>query len=115
MTKRKDRYVFPAIFEYTDSGIGVTFPDLPGCVSVGENDADAYRMAKEALSLHLYGMEEDGDEIPKPTPVHKVEKEDPNEAVVFIDVWMPPFRDEMEKKPSKNRNRSSMAEQNGGN
>lgn len=44
------------------------------------------------------GMEEGGDEIPETTPVHEVEKEGPNEAVVLIDVWMPHFRDEMENK-----------------
>lgn len=97
----KDHYVYPAIFEYVESGIGVTFPDLPGCVSMGDNDADAYRMAKDALSLHLYNMEEDGDEIPDPTPARKVETDGDNEAIVLIDIWMKPFRDEMENRAVK--------------
>lgn len=63
-----ERYVFPAFFCYYDSGkIGVVFEDLPGCVSQGENEADAVRMAQEALELHLWGMVEDGEEIPLPT------------------------------------------------
>lgn len=28
----KDRYVFPAIFDYGDDGISIEFPDLPGCL-----------------------------------------------------------------------------------
>ncbi|CAH8245564.1 type II toxin-antitoxin system HicB family antitoxin [Paenibacillus melissococcoides] len=51
----KDRYIFPAIFDYADDGISVKFPDLPGAFSCGETDEEAFRMAKECLALHLYG------------------------------------------------------------
>lgn len=101
MENKKDRYVFPAIFEYRDSVVGVSFPDLPGAITQGDDDAEALRMAKECLSLHLYGLEEEGDDIPAPTPVNKVELESSDEAIVLIDVWMPPFRDEMEEKAVK--------------
>lgn len=40
------------------------FPDLPGCVSAGDTLEKSLSMAREALSLHLYGMIEDGDTIP---------------------------------------------------
>ena len=56
-----------------DGGYGVSFPDLPGCYSCGDDLEDALRMAKEALELHIYGMERDGDPIPKPS------KPDPEE------------------------------------
>ena len=26
----KDRYIYPAIFDYADDGISIEFPDLPG-------------------------------------------------------------------------------------
>ena len=45
----------------------VSFPDLPGCFSYGDNLTEAQRMAEEAASLHVYGMERDGDEIPTPS------------------------------------------------
>jgi predicted RNase H-like HicB family nuclease len=50
----KDRYTYPALFAYEDGieGIGVVFPDLPGCVSHGNDEENALRMAKGALSLH---------------------------------------------------------------
>ena len=57
-----------------DGSYSISFPDLPGCFSYGDNLAEAQRMAKEAASLHVYGMERDGDEIPTPTPKNPTEK-----------------------------------------
>jgi predicted RNase H-like HicB family nuclease len=98
MTKMKDRYVYPAYFCYDLPGqVGVVFPDLPGCVSQGDNDEDALRMAKEGLALHLWGMEKDGDDIPNPTPVNALCPES-DQVVVLIDTFMPPFREHMNNK-----------------
>ncbi|NLJ08973.1 MAG: type II toxin-antitoxin system HicB family antitoxin [Treponema sp.] len=61
-------YLYPAYFRRVESGdYSVDFPDLPGCVSAGKSLEEALVMAREALSLHLYGMVEDGDEIPAPS------------------------------------------------
>ncbi len=60
-------YVYPAFFRHLESGTySIDFPDLPGCVSAGDNLEEAYQMAKEALSLHLYGMLEDNESLPAP-------------------------------------------------
>ncbi|WP_018131245.1 type II toxin-antitoxin system HicB family antitoxin [Effusibacillus pohliae] len=96
----KDRYIYPAIFDYAEDGISVEFPDLPGCLTCGDTDEEALHNAKEAMALHLYGMEQDGDPIPAPTPVSKLRTEE-NQAVVLVEVWMPPFRDEMEDRAVK--------------
>lgn len=50
-----------------DGSYSISFPDLPGCFSYGDNLAEAQRMAEEAASLHIYGMERDGDKIPTPS------------------------------------------------
>ncbi len=50
-----------------DGGYGISFPDLPGCFSFGENLAEAQQRAMEAASLHVYGMECDGEEVPIPS------------------------------------------------
>ncbi|WP_106766878.1 type II toxin-antitoxin system HicB family antitoxin [Paenibacillus faecalis] len=94
MSKLKDRYIFPAIFEYNEDGISVEFPDIPGALTCGDTDEEALYMAKDCLALHLYGMEEDGEPIPEPSRAADIEK-DPNQAVVLIEVWMPPFRDKV--------------------
>ncbi|MCQ4363029.1 type II toxin-antitoxin system HicB family antitoxin [Mycobacterium gordonae] len=96
----KDRYVYPAIFDYADDGISIEFPDLPGAISCGDTDEEALRMARECMALHLYGMERDGDAIPEPTRAIDVVTE-ANQTVVLIEVWMPPFRDEMAEKAVK--------------
>jgi predicted RNase H-like HicB family nuclease len=96
----KDRYIYPAIVNYADDGISVEFPDLPGCLTCGDTEEEALSMAKEAMALHLYGMEQDGDPIPMPSKVQDIATEQ-NQAVVLIEVWMPPFRDEMEQKAVK--------------
>ena len=50
-----------------DGGYGISFPDLPGCFSFGENLTEAQQRAMEAASLHVYGMECDGEEVPIPS------------------------------------------------
>ena len=48
-----------------ESDYGVSFPDLPGCISAGRTVKEAREMAVEALALHLEALEEYGEEIPK--------------------------------------------------
>lgn len=70
---KKDNYIYPAVFDYDDDGITITFPDLPGCISCADNDEDALYMAKDVLKGYLLTAEEFGDNIPKPTPLQHVE------------------------------------------
>ncbi len=96
-----DRYVFPAIFEPGEKkGYCVTFPDLPGCITEGDTLEEALHMAKEALELHLYGMEEDGDNIPAPTSPEQVRVPE-GAFITLIEAWMPFIRDEMASRAVK--------------
>ena len=61
------KLTYYAIFEPSADGYGVYFPDLPGCISFGKTFDEAYREATDALGLHIYGMEKDGDPIPEPS------------------------------------------------
>jgi predicted RNase H-like HicB family nuclease len=67
------KLTYLAIFEPTETGYSVYFPDLPGCVSRGEDFEEAQKNAFEALGLHIYGMEKDGDDIPVPSKMPKVD------------------------------------------
>ncbi|HYF08146.1 MAG TPA: type II toxin-antitoxin system HicB family antitoxin [Acetobacteraceae bacterium] len=51
-----------------DAPIGVVFPDLPGCVSQGDDPQQAAEMALEALALHIEAMVQDGEDLPDPSP-----------------------------------------------
>jgi len=86
-----DNYIFPCVFIYRDDGISIYFPDLDGCVSFGADEQQAFNNAKEALTLHLYGMEQDGDPVPAPTPIKDITL-DNNEKTLLIEVFMLPFR-----------------------
>lgn len=90
----KDNYVFPAIFEQDDDGIAIFFPDLPGCLPCADTLEDAFKNAKEALQLHLYGMEEDEEIIPEPSKACDLTLES-NQMLTAIEAWMPPFREKM--------------------
>lgn len=89
--KTIDRCIYPAIFTYEpEKEIAVTFPDLDVATS-GENEDDALLSARELLGCVLYGLEEDGEPIPAPTPLAQVPVED-NERAVLVDVYMPSIR-----------------------
>ena len=88
----KDTYIFPAVFDYADDGISIEFPDLPGCLPCADTVEEAVKNAKEALMLHLYGMEQDNEEIPEATAVNEI-KIEANQAIILVDVFMPPFRE----------------------
>lgn len=59
------KLTYYAVFEPSaDGSYGVYWPDLPGCTSFGKTLPQAEAMAVEALGLHIYAMEKDGDELP---------------------------------------------------
>lgn len=90
----KNQYAFPAFFYFDKDGISIEFPDLPGCLPCAHSQDEAFHNAKEALGLHLYGMEQDGDTIPEPTPISKLTPE-PGGVIVMVEVFMPAIRDRM--------------------
>ena len=96
----KNDYIFPALFTYDADGITVEFPDLPGAITAGDTEDEALLMAKECLELHLYGMEEDKDEIPNASHIINIEH-NKNQAIVLIKANMRATRDEMNKKAVK--------------
>ena len=84
-----------AVLEPTEDGsYSVFFPDLPGCFSYGKNLDEAQRMATEAASLHVYGMECDNEEIPVPSS--KLSKED-TEGNIIMPVTIHPDLFRMKK------------------
>jgi len=66
------RQFIALIHKDAGSEIGVSFPDLPGCVTAGATLDEACEMAAEALDLHLKSMAEEGDSIPEPSSIEAV-------------------------------------------
>jgi Uncharacterized conserved protein len=90
----KDRYSYVAVFSYDEDGICIEFPDLPGCCPCADtgNTDMALKNAKEAMGLHIWGMEQDNEAPPSPTPITAISLE-PNQVPVLIEVFMPPIRE----------------------
>lgn len=89
--KKDDRYFYPAVFTYEPGcEIAVTFPDL-GVATSGVDERDAFISARELLGITIFGMEQDGEELPVPSHVNDVEVEE-NERAILVDVFMPSIR-----------------------
>jgi predicted RNase H-like HicB family nuclease len=72
-----------------DSDFGVSFPDLPGCVTAGATLDEARDLAAEALAFHLEGLEQDGEAIPEPSSLESVMADPENRDGVAILVAAP--------------------------
>lgn len=73
------KLVYPAIFTPYEDGTGgyaVEFPDLPGCVTGGDDMADAVFMAEDAASGWVLTELEDGKEVPKASDLNEVRTEE---------------------------------------
>lgn len=97
MNHLQDRYSYIAIFHYADDGISISFPDLPGCCPCASDTEEALSHAKEALGLHLWGIEQDEEVIPLPSAITELHL-GPDEVPVLIDVFMPPIRERINQK-----------------
>ena len=76
-------FTYPAIAERGAHGFGAVFPDLPGCVTAADTPTELAEMAREALTLHLAGLLEDGCDIPLPTSLERL-PHDPELAEIGV-------------------------------
>jgi predicted RNase H-like HicB family nuclease len=58
---------YAVIIEKGPEGYGAYVPDLPGCVAVGETEAEVKQLIAEAIPLHVESLREDGLPVPEPT------------------------------------------------
>ena len=72
------------------SDFGVSFPDFPGCITAGKNIDEAKDMAQEALTLHIQGMLEDGEQLSSPSRLEDI-MSDPDyaNAIAYLVVSVP--------------------------
>lgn len=72
-----------------DSDFGVSFPDLPGCITAGRDLDEARELAEEALALHLEGLEADGEARPEPSTLERIMRDAANRDGVVVLVRAP--------------------------
>lgn len=69
-TTSNTKYNFSVIVEKDEDGFFVAdCPDLPGCHTQGKTPEEAISRIRDAIKLHLKILKEEGEEIPKVTPV----------------------------------------------
>lgn len=49
-----------------EGGYSVTVPDLPGCISQGETEAEALANIREAIEGYIEALKADGLPVPEP-------------------------------------------------
>lgn len=114
------KVTYLGVFEPSGTGYAVSFPDLPGCISFGSSFEDAQREAEDALGLHLYGMEKDGDDIPAPSAAPSIDPETSAGYLVCpVSVYPELVRNELDNKRVKTNTTipawlKDVAEQKGG-
>ena len=74
---------YPAFLDGEAGAYGVTFPDLPGIVAMGETMDDALLHAEEALRDYVTETEADGLSVAEASPIERVS---PPEGATLVTV-----------------------------
>ena len=53
------------VFEKAGSNYSAYSPDLPGCVATGATRREVEQNIREAIRLHVEGLEQDGTPLPE--------------------------------------------------
>ena len=85
-----ERLFYPAVFHKAEEGgFWVSFPDIPECMTQGDDMQDAYEMAVDALGLSLSTMEDAGEVIPEASPLDRV---DADGTLIIVEFDMAEYR-----------------------
>ena len=83
-----NKLFYPAIFHTAEEGgFWVTCPDIPECMTQGDDMQQAYEMAVDALGLALSSRKEEKQEIPVPSAPFQITTS-ANEYCVVIEFDM---------------------------
>ena len=84
------KYIYPAVFTpEAEGGYSVTFPDIEGCFTCGNDLEEALSMAKNALSLMLVDIEDEKGDIPKASEINSLKmKKNEFASLIFADTMV---------------------------
>lgn len=81
------KYRYYSLFTQEKDYIDITFPDLKGCISFGNNLEEALYMSKDALEVYLLVLEDEKMDIPKPSTYQELQaKLNDNQQLQLISV-----------------------------
>lgn len=82
-----NKLFYPAIFHKAEEGgFWVSFPDIPECLTEGDNMEQAYEMAADALGLALTSRAEESQPIPQPSTPERIPVRDGFLVVIEFDM-----------------------------
>jgi predicted RNase H-like HicB family nuclease len=58
---------YAIVVEKASANYAAYVPDLPGCVATGDTVEETKQRLREAIELHVRGLEEDGLAVPEPS------------------------------------------------
>lgn len=88
----ENKLFYPAIFHPAEEGgFWVSFPDLPECLTQGDDMTEAYEMAVDALGLCLTDIVDHKGYLPVPSSPDTVKIED-NGFLVVVEFDMAAYR-----------------------
>jgi predicted RNase H-like HicB family nuclease len=85
-----------ALIDEDKGRFGVTFPDFPGCTTIGKTFEEAVGKAAEVLAFHVEGLAEDGA-LPEPRTLEQLRgdrqfRRDEKTAVPALIPYEPPSK-----------------------
>lgn len=85
-----------ALLDEEAGKVGVTFPDFPGCTTVGQSLSEAVEKAAAVLAFHIEGVAEDGA-VPPPRSLAELTRDrrfraDSKGALAVLIPYMSPSR-----------------------
>lgn len=89
----KNHYVYPVVVERTETNLSMYFPDFPGTAVTAAELTEGLSRAKELLAARAMELEDNGQPLPSPSEPEQIDLEDPSDRIVFLEVYMPPYRD----------------------
>lgn len=96
-----NKLFYPAIFHKAEEGgFWITFPDLPECMTQGDDMQQAYEMAIEALGLAITAREAEQEEIPAASEPYNITLTE-NEFCVVVEFDMLAYKKRTNSKAVK--------------
>lgn len=72
MSRVANHMKYLVVVEKGRNSWGAYVPDLPGCVAAAKTKANALKLIKEAIELHIEGLKEAGRRVPRPNSEAKI-------------------------------------------
>lgn len=82
---------YPVVLTKGEKFIVVYIPDF-GINTQGEDIPDAIEMARDAIGIMGIDMQDDGEELPAPTDISKIQKETETDVITLVDVDFTEYR-----------------------